>query len=185
VTGSENDAEDVAASRGVRYRIVVERDALVGASARAEVEASLSRDEQVRVVERVPTKLVMADGTAAMVPMAPDGAEPAALIIRSPGLVESLGALFELVWRDAWPLSLAPPGEAEPYVEAAPGPDELDRQLLALLLSGASDARVAKHLDMGLRTVQRRVRALMDAVGATTRIQLGWAAHERGWVTRD
>jgi DNA-binding NarL/FixJ family response regulator len=43
---------------------------------------------------------------------------------------------------------------------------------------------VARQLDVGLRTVQRRVRSLMDATGATTRIQLGWAAYEHGWLRR-
>jgi sugar-specific transcriptional regulator TrmB len=187
VSGSDNLAEDVAASRGIRYRIVVERDALVGEQARAEAAASLARDEQVRLAEHVPTKLVVADRAIAMVPLSMNGAEPGALIIRSTGLVHALCALFELVWRDAWPLTLGEPGSAggQAFLETEPGPDDVDRQLLALLLAGASDARVAKHLDIGLRTVQRRVRALMDVVGVSTRIQLGWAAHERGWLSRD
>jgi hypothetical protein len=32
--------------------------------------------------------------------------------------------------------------------------------------------------------VQRRVRRLMELAGVTTRLQLGWHAHERGWVSR-
>ena len=100
------------------------------------------------------------------------------------GLVASLVAPFESVWRDAWPLVLATPGTDE-IAEMQGGPDELDLQILSLLLAGASDARVARQLDVGLRTVQRRVRALMDATGATTRIQLGWVAHEKGWVKRE
>jgi sugar-specific transcriptional regulator TrmB len=187
VSGSDNIAEDVAASRGVRYRVVIERDALIGEQAQAEVTASLGREEEVRVVERVPTKLIVADRRTAMVPLSRPGDEPGALVLRSAGLVDALCALFELVWRDAWPLTLGSPvGDgAQGLVESEPGPDDLDRQLLALLLTGASDARVAKHLDIGLRTVQRRVRALMDVVGVSTRIQLGWAARERGWLIRD
>ena len=186
VSGSDNVAEDVAASRGVHYRIVIERDALIGEQAQTEVVASLGRDEEVRVTERVPTKLVVADRRTAMVPLSRSGEEPGALVLRSPGLVDALCALFELVWRDAWPLTLGAVGDgSQAFVEGEPGPDDLDRQLLALLLTGASDARVAKHLDIGLRTVQRRVRALMDVVGVSTRIQLGWAARERGWLTRD
>ena len=182
VTAAENQAEDIATSRGVRYRVVIEREVLEH-QVQAEVAAVLRRDEEIRVVERLPTKLVIADGRTAMVPLDGVGLDPAALVLHAPGLVSSLVSLFDAVWRDAWPLVLATP-TADELVEAAPGPDELDLQVLSLLIAGASDTRVAKQLDMGLRSVQRRVRTLMDATGATTRIQLGWAAHERGWVRR-
>jgi len=182
VTASENEAEDIAAARGVRYRVVLERNVLEH-EAQGNLAAVLRRDEEIRVVERVPTKLVIADGRTAMVPLDAEGVEPAALVLHAAGLVGSLMSLFDAVWREAWPLVLATP-DADDVVEARPGPDELDLQVLALLIAGASDARVAKQLDMGLRTVQRRVRTLMDATGSTTRIQLGWAAYERGWVRR-
>src|SRR4051812_767477 len=55
-------------------------------------------------------------------------------------------------------------------------------EVLSLLLAGLTDASVAKQLDLGLRTVQRRVKRLMDLTGVTTRLQLGWHAYERGWV---
>jgi sugar-specific transcriptional regulator TrmB len=183
VTSDENAAEDIATSRGVRYRVVLERDVLEK-EPQSNVAAVLRRDEEVRVVERVPTKLVIADRRTALVPLEVEGSEPSALVIHASGLVASLVALFESVWRDAWPLVLATPGTDE-IAEMQGGPDELDLQILSLLLAGASDARVARQLDVGLRTVQRRVRALMDATGATTRIQLGWVAHEEGWVKRE
>jgi DNA-binding NarL/FixJ family response regulator len=49
-------------------------------------------------------------------------------------------------------------------------------------LAGLTDASVAKQLDLGLRTVQRRVRRLTELAGASTGLQLGWQAHARGWV---
>jgi sugar-specific transcriptional regulator TrmB len=182
VTSEENEAEDVAQARGVRYRIVLERD-LLEREPQANIAAVLRLGQQIRVVDRVPTKLVVADGRTAMVPVDSDGSDPAALVIHAGGLVASLVGLFDSVWRDAWPLVLTNPA-TDDVAEAEPGPDEVDLQVLSLLIAGASDARVAKQLDVGLRTVQRRVRSLMDATGATTRIQLGWAASERGWVRR-
>lgn len=182
VTSEDNEAEDVATARGVRYRIVLERNVLETEPQENLVDV-LRREQQVRVVERVPTKLLIADGRTAMVPLDTDGGDPAALVVHAGGVVQSLVALFDSVWRDAWPLVLATP-DADEFVEQEPGPDDLDLQVLALLIAGASDARVAKQLDVGLRTVQRRVRSLMDATRATTRIQLGWAASERGWVRR-
>lgn len=69
--------------------------------------------------------------------------------------------------------------------DAAAGPDETDLEVLSLLLAGMTDASVAKQLDLGLRTVQRRVKGLMELAGVTTRLQLGWHAYEKGWVARD
>ena len=182
VPATENQAEDIAAARGVRYRIVLERDVLEQTS-QTELVAVMRRNEQVRVSDQVPTKLVIADRRTAMVPLDADSPDPAALVIHSTGLVQSLQSLFDSVWRDAWPLKFASP-DGDELVQAPPGPDELDLQVLSLLIAGASDALVARQLDVGLRTIQRRVRSLMDATGASSRIQLGWAAHEKGWLLR-
>ena len=182
VPATENQAEDIAAARGIRYRIVLERDVLEQTS-QTELVAVMRRNEEVRVSDRVPTKLVIADRRTAMVPLDADSPDPAALVIHSTGLVQSLLSLFDFVWRDAWPLMFASP-EVDEVVQAPPGPDEFDIQVLSLLIAGASDASVARQLDVGLRTIQRRVRSLMDATGAGSRIQLGWAAYEKGWLRR-
>lgn len=183
VTGTENDAEERAAERSVAYRVVVEREVLELPRGVEELAAVLGRDEQVRAVDRVPTKLVVADRALAMVPLTGRGAEPAALVVHASGLLESLMGLFEAVWREAVPLSLGA-GGARMTEAPAPGPDATDLEILSLLLAGMTDASVAKQLDLGLRTVQRRVKGLMELTGVTTRLQLGWHAYERGWVTR-
>ncbi|WP_026178984.1 helix-turn-helix transcriptional regulator [Streptomyces hokutonensis] len=181
VTGMENDAEEQAAGRGVRYRVVLERAVLDLPDGRTELAAALGRGEEVRVVDRVPTKLVVADRTLALVPLTSHTAEPAALVVHASGLLELLCGLFESVWRDAHPLRLGASGAAE---QEPDGPDGTDLEVLSLLLAGLTDASVAKQLDLGLRTVQRRVKRLMELTGVTTRLQLGWHAYERGWVTR-
>ena len=181
VTGMENDAEEQAADRGVRYRVVLERAVLDQPDGITELTAALGRDEQVRVVDKVPTKLVVADRTLAMVPLTSHTAEPAALVVHASGLLELLSGLFESIWRDALPLRLGPSGATE---QDPDGPDATDLEVLSLLLAGLTDASVAKQLDLGLRTVQRRVKRLMELSGVTTRLQLGWHAYERGWVAR-
>ncbi|MFF9277482.1 helix-turn-helix domain-containing protein [Streptomyces griseosporeus] len=181
VSGIENEAEERAAARGVRYRVVVERSVLDLPHGMTELTAALSRDEEVRVVASVPTKLVVADRSLALVPLTSRSAEPAALVVHASGLLELLQGLFESVWRDALPLRLGPDGVTE---QGPDGPDGTDLEILSLLLAGLTDASVAKQLDLGLRTVQRRVKRLMELTGVTTRLQLGWHAHERGWVAR-
>ncbi|MFC8824639.1 helix-turn-helix domain-containing protein [Streptomyces sp. NPDC057137] len=191
VTGTDNESEERVVTRGVRYRVVIEREVLSLPNGINEVSAALGRDEQVRVVDRVPTKLMIADRSLAMVPLTAGDAEPAALVVHASGLLESLSGLFEAVWRDALPLRLfagvdGRDDEATVVVEeAVDGPGETDLEVLSLLLAGMTDASVAKQLDLGLRTVQRRVKGLMELAGVTTRLQLGWHAYEKGWVARD
>ncbi|MFJ7239009.1 helix-turn-helix domain-containing protein [Streptomyces olivaceus] len=181
VTGVENCAEEQAADRSVRYRVVVERSVLDQPSGITELTAALGRDEQVRVVDRVPAKLVVADRSLALVPLTSHSSEPAALVVHAGGLLELLSGLFESVWRDALPLRLGASGVTG---HGPQEPDGTDLEILSLLLAGLTDASVAKQLDLGLRTVQRRVKHLMELTGVTTRLQLGWHAYERDWVAR-
>ncbi|MBT2389171.1 helix-turn-helix transcriptional regulator [Streptomyces sp. ISL-1] len=183
MAATDNKAEEKAAQRGVTYRVVLDRAVLSAPAGITELSAALGREEQVRVVDRVPTKLVVADRALAMVPLTARGAEPAALVIQASGLLESLMGVFETVWREALPLRLGAGGGVSQ--EPAAGPDGTDLEILSLLLAGMTDASVAKQLDVGLRTVQRRVKGLMELTGVTTRMQLGWHAYEKGWVARD
>ncbi|MFC7218446.1 helix-turn-helix domain-containing protein [Streptomyces polyrhachis] len=186
VTGTENRAEEEASSRGVRYRVVIERELLDGQTGLSELVEALDRDEEVRIAERVPTKLVVTDGTMAMVPLTGHGTEPAALVVHASGLLEALTGLFESVWQQSLPLRLT--ADERTVTTEGDGddraPDSTDLRILSLLLAGLTDASVAKQLDLGLRTVQRRVKRLMELVGVATRLQLGWQAYERGWVSR-
>ncbi|MFD3523329.1 helix-turn-helix domain-containing protein [Streptomyces sp. NPDC058653] len=190
VSGVDNESEERVVTRGVRYRVVIEREVLSLPDGITELSAALGRDEQVRVVDRVPTKLMIADRTLAMVPLTAGDAEPGALVVHASGLLESLSGLFEAVWRDALPLRLVPGADrdgdgATVSEDALDGPAETDLEVLSLLLAGMTDASVAKQLDLGLRTVQRRVKGLMELAGVTTRLQLGWHAYEKGWVARN
>lgn len=211
VSTAENVAEEKAVGFGVRYRVVVERANLDVPSGMTELKTALRRGELVRVLDKVPTKLVIADRNLAMVPLTSHSAEPAALVVHASGLLELLAGLFESVWREALPLRLDrnPSPDTSTHGDAAatdtggdtysdtdgdpdtvteeqpPGPDRTDLEILSLLLAGLTDASAAKQLDLGLRTVQRRVKRLMELTGVTTRLQLGWHAYERGWVARD
>ncbi|MEU9606554.1 helix-turn-helix domain-containing protein [Streptomyces sp. NPDC048057] len=185
-------ADGGAGAPAVAHRVVVARERLSAPGGVHGVTAALGRADQVRVADRVPTRLVIADRALAMVPLRELG-EPSALVVHGSGLLESLLGLFEAVWRDAVPLRLGgahgtgagSAGAGGAVVEEAPvRPDATDLEILSLLLAGMTDARVAKHLDLGLRTVQRRVKGLMELSGVSTRLQLGWHAHANGWLTR-
>ncbi|MER0246195.1 helix-turn-helix domain-containing protein, partial [Streptomyces sp. HSW2009] len=233
IPGTERLPVGGPARYGVRHRVVLERALLARPTALGELCAALGAGygAQIRVVDRLPTTLLAADGRLALVTLErptrpetpagpaavcpgpgpydtprapaarwsaaerPDGtrpgaqqqavAEPDALVVRPSGLLVALLTLFETVWREAVPLRLDTPADTPPAPSAEPGcPDPTDLDILSLLLAGLTDASVAKHLDLGLRTVQRRVKGLMDLAGVTTRLQLGWHAYEHRWLPR-
>ncbi|MFD9721313.1 helix-turn-helix domain-containing protein [Streptomyces sp. NPDC059076] len=170
---------------GFSHRTVLSREALSVPGAVPQLTAALARGERVRVVDEVPTRLVIADRTMAMVPLTGRDSDAAALVVHGCGLLDALTSLFDAVWREAVPLRLGMGAMAGCLAETAGGPDATDLEILSLLLAGMTDARVAKQLDLGLRTVQRRVKGLMELTGVTTRLQLGWHAYAKGWVARD
>lgn len=181
----ESVAEEQAIGRGVKYRVIVEHAMLDFPGALEGLTAHMKHQQLCRVVEKVPTKMVIADRSVALVPLSdgtnPDGGEPAAMFVRAPGLIRLLIGLYESVWEHAVPVRLVEPGGIE-LDEPATEPTGLDLRILSLLMVGATDAAIAKQLGLGLRTVQRRVAHMMDLARVSTRLQLGWQARHRGWL---
>jgi DNA-binding CsgD family transcriptional regulator/sugar-specific transcriptional regulator TrmB len=181
-----NDAEPAAADRGVRIRAVLERAVLAEPSALDEAVDSLRHGLELRVVDTLPLKLMLADSDLALVPLLVDpvgaAGEPGAVLLQRSGLLAALSALFESVWRQAYPLTLANLDVVVPAdADESDGPTPLDRKILGLLLAGLTDQAVSTQLDLSLRTVQRRLRHLQDVAGVKTRMQLGWYAAQHGW----
>ncbi|MFC5719114.1 winged helix-turn-helix transcriptional regulator [Streptomyces gamaensis] len=184
----------------VPLRIVVERAGPYARAGSAAGGIAFGGPALIRVVERVPAELVVADREIALLrltPSAADGSsdgtteddtvhsepqesqESLALAVRSGKLLASLVDLFEDVWQEALPLRVcADTGRRD----GGAGPDATDLRILSLLLVGLTDASVARQLGLGLRTVQRRVKRLMELARVTTRLQLGWYAAECGWT---
>jgi DNA-binding CsgD family transcriptional regulator len=178
---------------GVRYRTVHDRAALAQATALTDVLACVRAGRQARVTSRVPLKMLVVDRELAMLPavgfeVGPDG--PGWVLVHRSPLLDAIIELFERVWAEALPLrpSLAvdaDAGEAAAGAGHGTGGGELedaDVRLLTLLLSGLTDEVIARQLDVGRRTVLRRVRGLMDRAGVSTRIQLGWYASRHDWL---
>ena len=179
VTTADNTAEDEAVARGVRYRVVLEREMLDHEAGLFDhLAAAVANGEEVRITDSLPIKLLVVDREHALVPMSAAGA-PAedALLIRRSGLLDALCALFESEWQRGIELIVSAEGTRSAFGQL----DELDAQVLGLLLVGLNDQAIAHHLSTSLRTVQRRVRSLMDMVGAHSRTQLGWKAARLGW----
>jgi DNA-binding CsgD family transcriptional regulator len=172
----DNPTEMELLGRGVEFRIVYDRRTLERPTAARRIGACVAAGEQARTAPDVPAKLAVADRRVGLLsfPGPDETAEPWAFVVRGSRWVEVLVALFAEVWERATPLRLAD--------EQGDLPTAADRQILSLLLAGLPDKAVASQLGLSLRTVQRRLRQLMDVTGTSTRMQLGWYVARNDWL---
>jgi len=168
-----------ALARDVSLRTIYER-AVLDTPGFSEVIAQCeAAGEQVRIIDRVPSKMVLVDDVIGLLPVHVDRqhAQPSAAVIHAP-LTRTLTALFEELWQRAMPASLSMSRPAE-----SGAPSGTDIRLLSLMLGGLTDDAIARQLGVSRRTVQRRVLRLIRLAGVDTRLQLIWRAGERGWLS--
>lgn len=129
--------------------------------------------EQQRVFPDLPWTVTVVDDRAAIIDISAVGRPgPQGVLLLTPVMVEPVATLVERFW------SL---GLRVPRAESAPL-DRRDQQILALLGSGASDATIARQANVSQRTIERRIKLLLDELGAHSRFQAGMLAKERGWL---
>ncbi len=133
--------------------------------------------EDVRIAEDVPFSAIVVDGLQAVVDLTniePSGAGSVSLW-DSP-LITGIGNLVERLHASSLPLPAVDLDvDGELY-------SQRDQTILTLLAAGASDANVARQLGVSVRTVERRVRLVMERLGAQSRLQAGVEAVRRGLV---
>ena len=67
----------------------------------------------------------------------------------------------------------------------APAPTDEERAVASLLVTGMTDEMAARRLGLSRRTFRRRLKALMDKLGARSRFQAGFMLAETGWATKE
>lgn len=161
------DPELHALQRGVALRAI--HSPGIGPRQLAVIQFLQSQGASVRV-GLAPIKLMVIDRRIALLPAprAQADAPPSVSVIHSPQIAGTLADLFEDAWSNAVPLQA---GEAR----AA--------SLIALLMTGATDAVIASRMSVTERTVRRWIAELMRSYGVRTRLQLG-AALARGTEDR-
>ncbi|MFB7455176.1 helix-turn-helix domain-containing protein [Streptomyces sp. NPDC056188] len=185
-----NDTQLDVLAAGVTYRAVYERSALEVPPEVYRIREFVECGEQARVAAEVPVKMVVADRQLAMLVTpfvrasdagGPAGDPPSAVLVRPGALLDALIAFFESLWAGASPLVLTEDGlVGERESDRTPSPEDL--LLLSLLLTGLTDTAIAGQIGTSLRTVQRRIRDLIEFAGVRTRMQLAWEASRRGWL---
>jgi DNA-binding CsgD family transcriptional regulator len=162
---------------GVTYRAVYHPAGFAVPGRPSAVRSMIAAGEHARVTESVPVKMFTADDHLGLIPLEVGGSAESSLIIRASSMLDTLIALFELVWERA--VAIHADGELP---AAAEGPGEDEAALLGLLAAGLTDAAIARHLGTHPRTVQRRVHEMLGRLGAGTRFQAGLQAVRRGWL---
>jgi DNA-binding CsgD family transcriptional regulator len=136
------------------------------------LEARERGGERFRFTAAVPFSCVIVDDAAAVVDVSAfDASGSGSTLVRSRPLVRALIALADHLWDLGSPLRRPGAGTVA---------EQRDQLILSLLAAGAPDATIARQTGVSQRTVERRVRALMDQLGANTRFQAGVQAARRG-----
>ncbi|NXY97864.1 helix-turn-helix transcriptional regulator [Streptomyces sp. BR123] len=99
-------------------------------------------------------------------------AVPCAVVIREPGALTGLRALFSHLWDDGTPFGAGPAADTEFSAQ--------ERALLRLLADGLTDEAVARKLGVSLRSERRMISRLSARFGTHSRFQLGQQAVRRG-----
>lgn len=172
--------ERIGPPTSVRNRIIYETGALENAGILDALRTGLGPNDEARVHTSLPVKMLAVDQSVALVPLAQNDTTPVGVLVRESAVLDALVTLFEYVWASAAPLHI--PGDGRSGRQASSVLSDEDRGLLSLLLAGFSDEAIAMHRGMSVRTVQRKVHALMDVAHVRTRMQLAWVAARRGWL---
>ncbi len=133
--------------------------------------------EEVRFTGPIHFSAVIVDDTAAVVEFSNiDASGAGAMVLRSKPFVAALVRLAETLWSAGMPL-LAEEDSPQPETIAS-----RDAIIVGLLAGGGTDSTITRRLNISQRTVERRIRHIMDSLGATTRFQAGVEAVRQGLV---
>lgn len=159
--------------RGVDGRIIYPAQAARRPDVMEYLTEFAARGAEVRVLGTVPNRMVIADRTRALVPETPGQQGGRCLLITGPVLVRALYTEFREMWRASLPVGIGP--------EDSLSWDGV-RAIVAVLDSGVTDGVAARRLGISERTMRRRVSAVMDLLGASSRFDAGVKAAKAGWI---
>jgi sugar-specific transcriptional regulator TrmB/DNA-binding CsgD family transcriptional regulator len=175
-----NEPELELLARGVTVRALYDTEGINTPDRLSVLRMWSAAGEQARVLHDVPTKMALVDDRLAILPLSsgsgPDPS-PSFVVLHRSAVLDALSALFETLWTVALPFRLEGVESADPH-----GLSSEERLLVTLLTAGLPDEAIARQAGVSYRTLQRRLRALMEQAHARTRFQLGIHAMAHGWV---
>ena len=172
--------ESVDLCNSVRNRVIYETPLLSHPAVIDLLGTDVLACADVRAHSKLPIKGLAIDRSAALLPLAQHDTTPVGVLVHESAVLEAMLVLFEYVWTTAVPLRIHRVTEPTPQTWSVLTAEQ--RELLSLLLAGLSDEAVAMHRGLSVRTVQRKVHALMEVANVRTRMQLAWEAALMGWL---
>jgi DNA-binding CsgD family transcriptional regulator len=162
-----------AGGRRVQMLTVWDTQVLEMPGALTALSARRDGGEVQRSMTNLPLSIVIVDDTTCIVEWSSsDGKGPQGLRGHARGAVQAGLATFERFWQLGTPVGDDADGEL----------DARDATVLRLMAAGVTDAAIARQTGFSQRTVERRVRHVMERLGAQTRFQAGVQAVHRGWL---
>lgn len=165
---------------GVEVRVMVDTSLMDDPVVMAQLDRAAAAGHRLRFGNGIPVSLLVCDSTAALIDLSAFDVEGRGSVeVRAAAPVAAVARMLDSVWQLA-----TDPGPAAVALEARVGAPlrTRDGQILSLLISGATDKVIARQLGISVRTVERRIRIIMQHLGAATRFQAGAQAVRRGWV---
>lgn len=162
-------ADALLAARGVDIRGVYDSWCMT-----AEIRAALTDAERDYFrAGCVTQQFILLDRRAVVLdgPPVDGGRERSTWLVGDPDVVRMAGVLFDTSWRSAVEIEPESPRDGELTAR--------QRRLIPLLLAGRSEASIARELGVAERTVSSDVRAMMTALGASGRVDLGYRLRVR------
>jgi DNA-binding CsgD family transcriptional regulator len=161
-------------ARGVRLLSILATGMLDDPDMYAELEDRSREGELIRMLPDTPIRVLILDREMAVLPVHPTNLAFGALFVRAISVIDPLILLFDKLWSEAAPVFVAAQGAAAPTGRPA--------RVLELMAIGTKDARIARTLRTGVRTVRRDVADLKASLGVASRAEVVAAAVRRGWL---
>ena len=154
----------------ITLRTLWEAELIHPAAAREALDARAVGGEEQRFMAYVPLTVVVVDDDACLIEWTDGGSGSQGLLGYSPGALGAAAAMFERYWAF---------GSAMPWRTSSAELGPRDQTILRLLAAGLPDASIARQAGCSQRTVERRIRQIMERLGAQTRFQAGVQAAVR------
>lgn len=160
-------------SRGVQVRCLYQADAVRVPGVLQYMSEFARAGAEVRVATRVTHRTVICDRKLVFMGEEEDVLTAPFLLVREEALVRAIHAHFVQTWNRSTSIGFG----SEDSIAA-----ESAAEILTVMQTGVTDEVAARQLGVSLRTVRRRVAAVMDLLGATSRFEAGVKAVKAGWI---
>ncbi|WP_165988307.1 LuxR C-terminal-related transcriptional regulator [Streptomyces sp. YIM 98790] len=151
--------------RGVRMRLLYQHAARFDTPTREHAEKLMVSGAEIRTAGALFGEVVIFDRTTAFIPSS--GEDGGAVIVQERSLIDFLYSCFEHVWATAKKFDTR---RAE--IDAIS--DDMKKEIVEMLISGAKDEVIARRLGVSVRTCRKHIGQVMQMFGATSRFQFGY-----------